>query len=142
MNIFYFYILDCNLANDGSKRRNSKIINFHFYEICKDGIWQQAECERGSLFWSLLSCCIPISKYPSSKACTWYQQLLQWNKIGDFSLTRHSLSYGNRESQLQFYISKYPTFLYSSRLDFYFRVIINWCLRNFMSGVYVIWNWH
>ena len=52
------------------KRTLKNHMNFHHYEICdKNGGWLSKVCPTGSLFWSPVRCCIPLSSFPSQDNC-------------------------------------------------------------------------
>ena len=63
---------DCDTSYEGLVRRSINSNTFQAFQICKGGKWQLKACKHGSLFYSVLSCCIPILKFPSSKYCDKY----------------------------------------------------------------------
>ena len=44
-------------------------MHFVDYDLCKNGKWEKKSCDKGSLFWVITDCCIPIEKYPTFDEC-------------------------------------------------------------------------
>ena len=42
---------------------------FKKYLSCQNGQMKQETCPRGSIFYFLIQCCVPISKYPCKSNC-------------------------------------------------------------------------
>ena len=69
---FYFnmkLIVECNSGREGWKRINRGSMHFRKFDICSDGDWVEKSCDKHSLFWVIVNCCIPIYKYPSFDNC-------------------------------------------------------------------------
>ena len=63
-------ILDeCNSDREGLKRIGKNQMHFVNFDICLDGKWEPKSCDKGSLFWVITNCCIPIEKYPTFDEC-------------------------------------------------------------------------
>ena len=45
-------------------------VDFSQYEICSEGgKWMTKTCQRGSMFWTIVSCCIPLGNFPVIDNC-------------------------------------------------------------------------
>ena len=69
---FYFsmiLIVECNSGREGWKRINRGSMQFRKFDICSGGDWVEKSCDKHSLFWVIVNCCIPIYKYPSFDNC-------------------------------------------------------------------------
>ena len=44
-------------------------MHFIDYDICSNGKWEKRSCGKGSLFWVITDCCIPIQMYPTFDEC-------------------------------------------------------------------------
>ena len=62
-------LTECNIKTDGWRRIQRTHIIFDLYEVCRNGDWVKETCESTALFWTILSCCIPLSKYPAQRNC-------------------------------------------------------------------------
>ena len=72
MQSFYFnikLIVECNSGREGWKRINRGSMHFRKFDICSDGDWVEKSCDKHSLFWVIVNCCIPMYKYPSFDNC-------------------------------------------------------------------------
>ena len=56
------------------KRINTKQMHFVNFDICLDGTWEEKSCDKGSLFWVIPNCCIPIEKYPTFDECVFPEE--------------------------------------------------------------------
>ena len=63
------FIVECNSGREGWKRINRGSMHFRKFDICSDGDWVEKSCDKHSLFWVIVNCCIPIYKYPSFDNC-------------------------------------------------------------------------
>ena len=55
-------------------------MHFVNFDICLDGKWESKSCDKGSLFWVVTNCCIPIEKYPSLDECLLMEEERNQNK--------------------------------------------------------------
>lgn len=44
-------------------------MHFVKFDVCLSGKWERKSCEKNSLFWAVVNCCIPINKYPTFDNC-------------------------------------------------------------------------
>ena len=60
----------CIQDTEGIKRMKTKHMDFSQYEICSEGgKWMTKTCQRGSMFWTIVSCCIPLGNFPVIDNC-------------------------------------------------------------------------
>ena len=55
-------------------------MHFVNYDVCLNGKWESKRCEKGSLFWVVTDCCIPIEKYPTIDNCIQIKELSNQNR--------------------------------------------------------------
>merc|ERR1712012_1026704 len=60
---------ECTLEKEGRKRIGKNQMHFVDYDLCSNGKWEKKSCDKGSLFWVITNCCIPIEKYPTFDEC-------------------------------------------------------------------------
>ena len=56
-------------------------MHFVNYDVCLNGKWESKTCEKGSLFWVVTDCCIPIEKYPTLDNCIQIKEDSNQNEI-------------------------------------------------------------
>jgi hypothetical protein len=61
--------IECTFEREGWKRINTNQMHFVKFDVCLDGKWEGKSCDKGSLFWVVPNCCIPIEKYPAFDDC-------------------------------------------------------------------------
>ena len=44
-------------------------MHFRNFDVCLGGKWVEKSCDKDSLFWVVINCCIPIYKYPTFDEC-------------------------------------------------------------------------
>ena len=44
-------------------------MHFTMFDVCLDGKWEERSCDKGSLFWAVTNCCIPLDRYPTFDEC-------------------------------------------------------------------------
>ena len=55
-------------------------MHFVDYDLCSNGKWVKKSCDKGSLFWVITDCCIPIEKYPTFGECIPMKDVRNVNK--------------------------------------------------------------
>ena len=55
-------------------------MHFVNFEVCSKGKWVSKTCAKGSLFWVVTDCCIPIEKYPNIDNCIQIKEDIGLNK--------------------------------------------------------------
>ena len=66
---------------DGLKRIGKNQMHFVNYDVCLNGKWESKTCEKGSLFWVVTDCCIPIEKYPTLDNCIQIKEESNQNEV-------------------------------------------------------------
>ena len=66
---------------EGFRRIGKNQMHFMDYDVCLDGKWESKSCDKGSLFWVVTDCCIPIEKYPTLDNCIQMKEGSNQNKI-------------------------------------------------------------
>ena len=62
--------VECGQDTIGLKRKAGKHMDFNNYEICnEERRWESKACQESSIFWSLISCCVPLGLFPIPENC-------------------------------------------------------------------------
>lgn len=62
--------VECGPDTVGAKRKAGQNMDFCDYEICdENGQWKPKLCPEYSAFWSLISCCVHLGRFPMLDNC-------------------------------------------------------------------------
>ena len=62
--------VECGTDTKGVTRKAGIHMDFGHYEICNEsGEWEPKDCPNHSVFWSLISCCVPLGLFPMHDYC-------------------------------------------------------------------------